>query len=389
MSTETIEQPTEVVIDTPVEEKKPTGSSLFDSLNIVRDPLKELVEQKPEDVKVEIATQVEVKGKTDDTLKLDPAPELKGKARENFARLETAKKEAEDRAAKIQADYDAAQTRLKELEAKANSINVTEYEEREKKLQQELAEVRGQFKTVALERDPEFIAKYEEPRQTIFGNLKAMAVAAGVTEADFARSVGTPEKLWEIRESLQPWEQHKWDAALTQMEQISVQRDLALKNRDQTIKEIEQRRNEEANQFYQKRVQENISIARKVAMEPFEKIEAFKDDEELKAQVTSTLEAIAGGKGAENWTPDQIMRHVAASVVQQKILTKQNELIESGAAEVKTRDEKIAELETKLKEREEFIQSRYGSIPNNDVPSGSKVEARSDRPIWEEIRVQL
>jgi len=384
MPADTIEQPaeTEVVIEETKEEQKPSASSLFDSLNIIRDPQKELIEEKPIEEEKKLDPVVEEK-------KPEAAPELKGKARENFARLEAAKKEAEDRAAKIQTEYEATQQRLKELEEKANSTNVVEYQQREEAYKQQLAELQGQFKTIALERDPEFVAKYDQPRQEIFGTLKAMATARGSSESDLVRSFGSPEKLWEIRESLEPWEQHKWDAAMTQMEQINMQRDMALKNRDQTLREIEQRRSDEANQFYQKRVQDNIAIARKVAAEPFEKIEAFKDDEELKGQVTSTLEAIAGGKGAENWTPDKIMQSVAASLVQQKILKTQNDIIEASAAEVKSRDEKIAELEARLKEREEFIQTRHGSLPSNEVPSGGKQEAKSEKPIWEEIKVQL
>lgn len=318
-------------------------------------------------------------------------PELKGKARENFARLEQAKRDAEEKAAKIEKEHQEALKRLQEQDEKLKTFNPDDFqrqiEERDRKLQ----ELQNEYKLVALEKDPEFINTYDRPRHLLQEGLKDMALQASVSEQDFHRALrlGDQVRLEEIRDSLPSHLQRRWDASLNQIEQISVQRDVALKDKENTYHQLAQQRQEQYRQQHNLRLQENLSLAERIAEEPFEKIESIRDNAELKARLKATLHGVAGGKGAEAWTPEKIMRQVAAAETLQHFMGVQNQVIEGQKGEMETLKKSLEERDTKIKELETFIQSRHGSLPNNEVTAGGgqkKVEA--DKPIWEQLIVQ-
>lgn len=323
-------------------------------------------------------------------------PELKGKARENFARLEQAKREAEEKAKKIEEEwktkYEESQSKIKEYESKiSQAVNPEEFqrqiEERDRKLQ----ELQNEYRLVALERDPDFIATYDRPRQLIQDGLKDMALQASVSEQDFQRAIrlGDQSRLEEIRDSLPAHLQRKWDASLNQIEQINIQREIALKDKEQTYQQLSQQRQEQFKQQHAARLNENLSLADKIAEEPFEKIESLRENTELKARIKATLQGIAGGKGAENWTAEKIMRQVAAAETLQHFMGVQNQVIEGQKGEMETLKKSLEESQSKIKELETFITQRHGALPNNEVPAGgAQSPTKTDKPIWEEIVIQ-
>jgi hypothetical protein len=315
------------------------------------------------------------------------------KARDNFARLEENLKQQEaarqaaeaklqEYESKYKTDTESKDSRLKELEEKLALANPDDFTAKEKKYQQELNDLRGELKLVALERDPEFIARYDAPRTHLQNVLQDIAVSSGVTPEDFQRALrlGQEDRLEEIRENLQPSDKRKYDAALLQIEQVNMQRDMALKDKETTYNQINQQRQQQYQQVNQERTQNQIAMARKLAQEPFEKIDGLPS--ELKAEVEQTLVALAGGEGSDKYNVETIMREFAASVVQRRILQGQHQAIEA-------KDTKIQELEAKLKEREEFIQKQYGSMPNNEVNGTARTEAKKPGPLWERVTEQV
>lgn len=327
--------------------------------------------------------------------KTEPAPNLSPKARENFAKLEEAKKAAETERDRLKTEFEATQTKLKEYEEKLKTApNPEEFTAKERQYQEQLQTLQNELKFAALERDPDFVAKFETPRAALQQTLQDMALSTGASQEDFQRAVklGLSDRLDEIRESLPSHAQRRWDAALTQIESVQLQKELALKDRDRTYEEILQQRNQhwqqEASKNANQLLQQNINLAHRLADEPFEKIEALKDNEELRQEVRSTLEAIAGGKGADKWNAEQLMREFAASVVQRHILQTQHQLIEGTQKELADTKAQLEEAKKALEERESFIQKRYGSVPKNTPSSnGSSDKAEDDTAIWKRIRV--
>lgn len=313
-----------------------------------------------------------------------PAKEPSKATRENFAKLEKKAQEAEQRAAKIEADRQADLARLKEYEEKLAhfaNVNPEEFTKKEQAYIEQLNTLRSELRTVALERDPDFIAQFDHPRQVLQENLKTMAADAGVDQNEFQRAMRMgPDKLDEIRDTLAPHQQRKWDAALTEIERIELQRGIALQNKDKTFEELNLHRSRVMQEQSTRAIQQNLQIAHQIALEPFEKLPMLKDDAELQAQVRSTLEAVAGGNGSDKWDVPQILRNVAAAQVLPRLLNMQAETN-------KQLEEKLAEVQKELEEANTFIKSKHGSLPRNEVKDGPNKPAEDKRPFWEQIKV--
>jgi hypothetical protein len=312
----------------------------------------------------------------------EPQPEvqLKGKARENFERLEKAKKEQEERANKLQSEHEALQTKLKEYEEKLSrqtQFDPTEFTKKEQEYQQRLQQLTSELQAVSLERDPEFIARYEQPRQQLTGLLKEMATSAGIEEKEFQRALNDPDKLFEIRDSLSQRDQVRWDAAVLNIEQVNIQRNLALQNKEQTYQQLQQQRENEWKTQRQRQLDQNLALSEQVLQGITEQAAWLKEDPDTQTIVRNTLRGLAGGEGAEQWTAQEIMKHVAASKLQTPILQKQHAIIESQTSE-------IEELKKKLSEHEEFIKKQYGSLPSTTPSNDGEKKPEKPRAIWEE-----
>lgn len=322
----------------------------------------------------------------------EPQVVLKGKARENFAKLEDAKKQesearkaAEDRLKELEkqlkSESEQRDTRIRELETKLSEINPDDFTAKEQRYQQELTQLRSRLQMVDLQHEPEFIRKYEEPKQYHQGLMEELAVSSGVAAEDFRKSLGNPQKMEEIRDSLEPFQQREWDAQMILIRQVESQRKLALKNPDTVYEEINQQRSKQIQEQQGQLLQRNLHLARTVGNEPFEKFDFLKERTDLKQQINQTLTALAGGEGADRFTPESIFREITASIVQRDFLSQQAKTIEAKEVE-------IAELKKTLAERESFIQEKHGSIPRNEVNGTEKEKPKVNGRIWEEIIVK-
>lgn len=388
--------------------EEPPVASVLDSLSSIK-IIPENTSPQPPEQPVEVETPIadekppesvavpqESQAKTGTPVPIEIPPELKGKARDNFARLEAAKREAEEKASRIEQEwtskYAEAQKKIQDYESRIPADFNPEalqqqLEERDRRLQ----ELQNEYKLVALERDPDFVAAYDRPRQIIQDGLKNLSLGVGVSEQDFHRAfqTGDQNRLEEIRDILPAHLQRKWDASFAEVERIGVQRDVALRDKEATYQQITKQREEQARQQYSVRLQEDISLARSLSEEPFQKIEAIRDDTELKGQITQTLEALAGGKGADQWTKERVLRQVASSLVLQKFLGTQNQIIEGMKKDVEEKASALAERDKKIAELEEYIQNKHGGMPNNEVKSNNgSGKLDTDKPIWENLVVQ-
>lgn len=317
-------------------------------------------------------------------------------SRENFAKQGEAKKAAElkaqqmeekakseeERANKIQAEYDAAQARLKEFEQKfleVQKFNPEEFTAKERKYQEQLQAMDENLRRVALEKHPAFVAKYDGKKAEYVNILKQMALSSGVTEEEFQASVHSPQKLWEIQENLSPYEKHQWNAAAETIAKLDQERVIDLKNHQETLAQLEQQELRRRQEDYTKQLNTNREIAKTVFNEPFEKMPFLNEDAELKADLDATREALMGGEGAENWPQENILRHVAAAKVYGRLLRTQSD-------QLKAAKEEAAELKKKVEEQDAFIRERHGSIPKNEVNGGAPATEKKV-PFWQDIKV--
>lgn len=380
--------PESATVEAPVEQPQETGA-LWDApelrglpspVQAVKAPAPtEAVPAAPVSDKAPPEKPVEVSEPVVDTSQMSP------KARENFARMEEARKKDRET---YQSELEKLRTETK-VEIEAREAKIKEYEERQSKLStltpeeitrrdQEIDKLKGELKFVALERDPDFISRYVTPKAQLMESLKELNSGTFPVE-DLERAVkrGDQDKVDELRDSLQPRDQRRFDATLLQLEQVDIQKDLALKNRDTTYQQILQQRQETQKASMEERFNQNLRLAREVAMEPFEKVPGLKEDAALLQEVQSSLTALAGGEGAEKWDPRAIFQRVAASFVQTKILMTQHEQLQE-------KDAALAEKNKKIEELESFITSKHGALPNTQVVSGAP-ETVDNRGIWEQF----
>lgn len=312
------------------------------------------------------------------------------KTRENFDRLSTEARKAREERDRLQKEHEEARKRLAEYEEKLKNPVVPEdlqkqLQEREAKLQ----ELQNELRFVNLERDPEFVARFSTDHLT--GAMKELAQSAGVEEAAFQRALrnGNEDQLADIRDSLQPAQQRRWDAALLQMEQVNLQKQQALQNRDRTWAEIQQAREQQWQQQVQMQTKENISLAEQTFQKMVEITPLFQEDEEAKEQARKVAIAMAGGEGADKFTKETILQWGMANVALARAKKLQDEVIEGQQSKITEYEEKMKELESKLKERDEFIEKRHGGMPSNR-PSSSSSATRSETsevPVWDRIVV--
>lgn len=190
-----------------------------------------------ETAKVEAVTEVK------DPVKEEAPPEMKGKARENFERLSTAKFEAEKRAL-------TSEKRIKELETKQAEGDPTA-KARISQLETELTQYREIVKTAQAELDPEFQRHFTIPLKQVLENTKATFAEAGgdpdaIESALALKGRARAERLDELLDGITSETlRAEIRQGAKQLKDIGVGKDIALKNRDQWLQARQQQ--EQAN----------------------------------------------------------------------------------------------------------------------------------------------
>jgi len=285
------------------------------------------------------------------------------------------------------------ETKLAELpqtqEAAAKlQAQIDEREEALKKLGEEYTRTREELRAASIQRDPEFIEKFEKGRQFQVEQLRTLA---GASEAEVSRALKDRnyERLIEVREQLPPHQQYRWDAILRKIEEIDLEREQAVQDSDKTWERILENRRQEAVKHHAGLVDSHRAIAAQIINRMREKVDFFREDKELQQQVAAIAEGIAGGKGAEQWTPETIMGTAVALPVLQKVNAMQAKAIEENKVTLDENAKQLAELQKKLEERDEFIKTRYGSLDfTAPAAKASNGDYDPERPIHEQIAVR-
>lgn len=404
MATEAAEVPVEQSTEAPY-------ISMLDSLKIVPEggtPTPPPTEEKPpvETPPVQEEAKPPVEEKPADPE--NPFEQLRGtrqpkseKAQENFKTLtesrnqERANREAaEKRAAELEAKL--LQREQEFEEAKKNAANpdataaeMARYQQEIQKRDHLLHQAQQELRAASIERDPQFIEKYKVGKQQRINQLQELAVAVGVSQDEFQRAIkaGDEDRLSEYKDSLPLGQRYHWDALRMQMAALDIEKEQELQNSDKAWENLQKSREEQFNQQRQQSLQANMQLANKVLGNYREKIPILKDDPELAKQVESSLIGLAGGEGADRWTPENIMGHIALLPVLVKREQQQGAIIQALQEENKA----IADLKKKIEEQEQFIKSRYGGMGDAD---GGAAKPKSEDgfedgvPLWRQVKVR-
>lgn len=387
----------EPVVETPKEEKPPETPkapeaekkvvaqqrSMVDDIRVVLDGTPLDAPKEAQKVPEEKVTEAEKpKHETTPETPKTEVPKMSENARQSFARIERERDEARQKVETFDAE-------LKTL--RAQQEKAAEALKRAEEAERRATELSQQLRTVSLERDPEFIGKYDKPRETRFKNLVELAKSSGV-EGDVERALknGDSERIEEIREALPIHQRAAFDAHFTAIANIDFERQEALKNAEITSKQFEERRNKQLQETSAKYVQENVQAAESTIEELFGLIPQLKDDDELGAQLRSTLHAAAGAtEQSANWDTKQILKGIGLSVVQDKVIKVQGACLQQKDEEIKSITEERDKLKKELEERDAFIKTQANGYPRSEHSNGNGAPEEKLGSALGDVRVRL
>lgn len=391
----------------PPTEQKPYVS-MMDSLAISTlgapksEPTEVPAENPAEEVPKEIPTEV-----PKETPKETPVKETNPKIEvetgdkvntRNWRALNAAKTEIENERNDLRTKFETTSKEMEELRAKLTQAEEQlknrvpeqdfdlqkQFTEREQQYIQQIEELKTHLRAADITRDPEFVAKYDNGRQSKVALLKQIA------GKDF--DPADEYQIQEIRDSLDAPRQRKFDAALIQLEQLDLERQEAINNAPKTYEQLQQRRQQQFMEIQKQELGKRLNLRNTVWENLTKTNETLAQDEELRNAVYERLEGLAGGKGAEAWTEENIMGNVAAATILGKLTHVQHQVIQGKDQELETVRK---ELETVKKEKEEldkFVKSRYGGLPSSETPSSSAPTNGMDldpkRPMYEQIQIR-
>lgn len=365
-------------MNTPEPEQKPDSTPEPEKKEVVEEP-----EKKPETTTPETEKTVEPEKKEEPKApetkpeevkpeeKKDETPIKSETARQNFKRLE------DDRNAQ-RARAEKAETELKTLQEKASKGS--EYESRVQQLEKELNEARIELRAASIERDPAFVQKYDKGREARRNAMKALAATLDADTAaqfDTALARGDDEALENIREALTPSQRIAWDAHRIAIQNLEFERAEAVKNSSKTYQELQEQRRKGYEAQYEARQKENLQTADEVhewiftSLPDNEITAGIKGNEEVRTYIRNLLRGVAGGEGAERWTPKEIMKEIGAAHVQAQFLHAQRAALEASAKEIETKDAEIEKLKKDVEEKDAFIAKMSGGVPRGDATTST------------------
>jgi len=319
---------------------------------------------------------------------------------ENFKTVLASKEAAEKKASELETQLSERQKKIEEMEARLAELpqkeeaaqklqaQIQEREQALAKLAEDYARTKEEAKAANLQRDPEFIEKFDKPREFQVNQLKAIA---GVNEGDVLRALKDRnyERLTEFRDQLPEYQKVRLDVVLRKIEEIDLAKEQELQDADKAWEKLQETRRQQAMRSHAERLDNHRSIAAKIINQMREKVDFFREDKELQQQVGDIAEAVAGGKGAENWTPEALIGTTIAVPILQRVNAMQAKLIEENKAKMEENAKQLAELQKKLEEQDKYIQGRYGAI---DFTAPAAKDSNGDydpnRPIHEQIAVR-
>jgi hypothetical protein len=320
------------------------------------------------------------------------------KAQENFKKLQEARDQerknreaAEARAKELETQFQTREQELQQLrqqleEAKKQPQIPENFQSEFQKQQQLIQQLQTELRAASIERDPEFVERYQKGKEQQVSRLQEFAGLAGVTPEEFNRALkyGDEDKLAEIKDSLTPGQRYQWDAVRSRIAALDIEREEAVTNSHKTWEQLQKQREEQFHRQREQSVQANLALAREIEEDFRAKAPLLNEKPELAQQMQGILTALAGGKGAEQWDPKRIMGSVATIPILVHRIEEQNKLVE----EIPTLQKQVEEKDAKIKELEDFIKQRHGgtgesySGGGNTKPTSGYDETK---PLWKQI----
>jgi hypothetical protein len=332
--------------------------------------------------KVAPVTKVEV---TPTSEKVEPAPVEKAHEvvppvvekkpndkEENMANLRKAREAAE-------AERDRLRTELEEVKKKSPELSeeVKTRLSKAEQLEKEREELQRTIRQLDLSKDPEFIAKFNQPIVEHISMMGQVALAAGIPEADWKNAVANwnEAQFAEWSEGMTALQRVEFQQSWMDAKSLYRQQQIELKNADLTYQEVQKKRQADAEAQQKQYFTQNEQLARSVMAETI-KPETLKEYEDLGAATESLLM-----QAARHEIPAKdIFQQLAANQVLARVTVKQAKELDDLRAQIAERDKKISE-------QDEFISNQSGSVPRGDAAGGSGATGEKT-PLWKNIVVK-
>lgn len=374
MSTEVLEPPK---VETKVETPAPS-EGLLASIKKAQDKRVEsapnsrsiadikAAEKKAATQKVEEKPPVTEEKKPDAVVTTDAVkPDDKEK---NFAALRQAREAAEKERDELKQKYELLSQEHETYKTRPES---TEVEKERERLNGEIKKYQTELKAAAITRDPDFQQQFDAGILRKQKQMISILSASGVNDAEAQQAVAqwNKGKFGEYIETLPVLQQGEFASLVRGAEELAHERNDAIANAEKTYEEREKLRKTE-NEKQQAQFKGSLKAEALEVINEMVGLDGIKDNEELTSLIrTSVMKAAPIEEG--HMTRKEVFHRVAQSVALAYIADSQQKEIESGRT-------KIAELEKKVAEQEEFITKRGGAIPKPG--NGSTVQAGTKEP---------
>lgn len=374
MSEATLEQPE--VKETPVSAPPTPASAItFELFGGKKD--KTAADQLAKEPEVKVETPTEEKKVdapvTESGKKKNDAETNLANMRKKLEEYEAQVKAAQDERDRLKGEYEAFKTKPPELPEEIKT-KLTAAEEREK----ELMEARALIRQTNLARDPDFRAKYEQPIQNKIKSMGQIALASGIPDNEWRAAVTSwnRDKFGEWIDAMNPGDRIAFQAAWQKTEELYTEQNDQLQNAEKVWTEMEKQR-KDAFEAQQKDVLAgNEKLARQIIKDTLARGDAASYE-----GITEALEGAVLKAARYELSAEEVFQQIAANQVLARSVQKQD-------ATLKERESKIAELEKKLAEQDEFIKAHAGAVPR-ETPAGKTSESGDKYvPPWQRIVVK-
>lgn len=295
-----------------------------------------------------------------------------GNMRKKLEEYEAQVKATAEERDKIRTEYETFKSKPPELpeEVKTKLTAVEKYEK-------ELADMRALVRQTNLAADPDFREKYDKGIQNRIANMWRVAAAAGITEAEWKSAVSRwdKDKFGEWMDGMSPGQRMEFQAAWLKSEELYQEQQEQLQNADKTLAELEKQRRDAYESQQREVFTRNETLARNIMKSVLANGDAASYEGISEAMESTLLKA-----ARHEVTAEEIFTQLAANQVLARSTQKQAETI-------KERDTRIAELEQKLAEQEEFIKQHSGSVPRPDAAGRTGDTAEKHVPLWKNVVV--
>lgn len=229
------------------------------------------------------------------------------------------------------------------------------------------------------ERSPEYRDKYIRPIQENMGNMIALAVEAGIPQAEATAAVNGWNqgafKEWATT-NMDEFQRTQFSIAMHAAATTHKQGQAALAQANQNWEAMEKQKAEQAKLQQETRSRTMLTQADRL-VEDFAAQEFLKEKPEVVEEIRANVRSVAEGK----FEPMVLMQQAALIPVMKKVIETHKSSLEQAEA-------KIAELEKKVAEQGAFIGKETSSAP---VPGNGTAPAADPNapfvPPWLDVRV--